>query len=45
MKELKFFEKRDSLIIRILTYDLDGVTFIKVFEGIPFGALTDLKEF
>lgn len=45
MKELKLFDKRDSLIIRLLTYDLDGDTFVKVFEGISFEALANHKEF
>lgn len=42
MKSLNLFEKRDNLIIKILSYELDGQTFVKVFEGISFEALSNL---
>lgn len=45
MKNLNLIDKRDSLIIRILTYNLDGDIFVKVFEGISFEALANLNEF
>ncbi|KAL4482270.1 hypothetical protein ABPG72_018051 [Tetrahymena utriculariae] len=45
MKNLGLFEKRDNLVIKIITYEQDGNKFVKVFECISFEALVNHPQF